>query len=126
MQGLNIWRNKMSFAHPTSAFCRLTPPSARGHSEKNIHVPKGITPNNDGHNDKLYPIPVGIKTLKAFRIYNRWGLLMYDNKDAGINDGWDGKYLGKPQPTETYTWIAEGIDDDGNLIRRSGNTILIR
>ena len=51
---------------------------------------------------------------------------MYDNKDAGINDGWDGKYLSKPQPTETYTWIAEGIDDDGNLIRRSGNTVLIR
>ena len=98
----------------------------RVHSEKNIHVPKGFTPNNDGHNDKLYPIPVGIKTMKAFRIYNRWGLLMYDNKDAGINDGWDGKYLGKPQPTETYTWIAEGIDDDGNPIRRSGNTILIR
>jgi gliding motility-associated-like protein len=98
----------------------------RVHSEKNIHVPKGFTPNNDGHNEKLYPILVGIKILKAFRIYNRWGLLMYDNKDAGINNGWDGKYRGKPQPTETYAWIAEGIDDDGNPIRRSGNTILIR
>ena len=40
-----------------------------------IFVPKAWSPNNDGHNDKLFPIPVKIKELKFFRVFNRWGNL---------------------------------------------------
>jgi gliding motility-associated-like protein len=64
--------------------------------------------------------------MKVFRIYNRWGLLIYDNKNANANTGWDGTYKGTKQPMETYAWVAEGIDIDGNYLRRTGNTILIR
>jgi gliding motility-associated-like protein len=94
--------------------------------DKNIYVPEGFTPDNDGRNDRLYPIPVGIREMKVFRIYNRWGLLVYDNKNANANTGWDGTYKGTRQPMETFAWVAEGIDIDGVLIRRTGNTILIR
>ena len=91
-----------------------------------IYVPTGFSPDNDGKNDKLYPILVGIVEMKLFRIYNRWGVLLYDNKNANVGSGWDGKYLGVDQPIETYVWIAEGIDVDGKTIRRSGNSVLIR
>lgn len=91
-----------------------------------IYVPTGFSPDNDGKNDKLYPILVGIVEMKVFRIYNRWGVLLYDNKNANMSSGWDGKYLGVDQPIETYVWMAEGVDEDGKIIRRSGNTVLIR
>lgn len=94
--------------------------------DRNIYVPDGFSPDNDGRNDRLYPILVGIKELKVFRIYNRWGTLLYDNKNANISTGWDGTYLSQQQPMESYVWIAEGIDVDGKYIRRTGNSILIR
>ena len=35
-----------------------------------LFVPKAWTPNNDGHNDKLFPLTVNIRELKYFRIFN--------------------------------------------------------
>lgn len=95
-------------------------------NESEIYVPKGFTPDNDGNNDRLYPILVGIQEMRYFKIFNRWGNLIYDNKNANLNNGWDGTYKGAKLPTETYVWIAEGIDIDGKIISRNGNTILIR
>ncbi len=92
--------------------------------ESDILVPKAFTPNNDGLNDVLYPILVGIKEFKFMRIYNRWGNLVFTTNNEKM--GWNGESKSQQQPTETYTWVAEAIDDNGNLIRRGGNTILIR
>lgn len=94
--------------------------------DRNIYLPEGFTPDGDGRNDRLYPIPVGIREIRTFRVYNRWGTLLYDNRNANISTGWDGTYLGIAQPMESYVWVAEGIDVDGKFIRRTGNTILIR
>jgi gliding motility-associated-like protein len=93
--------------------------------QKNIYVPKAFTPNRDGSNDELYPFLVGIKQLLYFRVYNRWGQLMYSSNEMG-NKGWNGKHNGVDQPTETYAWIAEGIAYDGTSLKATGNTILIR
>jgi gliding motility-associated-like protein len=94
--------------------------------DRDIYVPKAFSPNGDGQNDRLYPIPVGIKEMTIFRVYTRWGNVVYDNKSATASTGWDGTFRGNKLPVGTYTWIAEGIDDDGNVIRRSGNTVLVR
>lgn len=94
-----------------------------------IFVPKAFTPNNDGVNDKLYPIPVGVPQITYFRVFNRWGVLMYETKQAGTPGngvGWDGTYKGKQQPFDTYTWVAEGIDLDGKPVKLSGNSVLLR
>ena len=89
-------------------------------------MPEGFTPDNDGYNDRLYPILVGITEMKVFKIFNRWGTLVFDNKNATVNTGWNGAYLGRTQPMDSYVWRAEGIDVDGKRITRTGNTILIR
>lgn len=92
-----------------------------------IFVPKAFTPNNDGQNDRLFPFLVGIRELHYFRVFNRWGALVYESKEANnASVGWDGKYKGLLQPMEGYVWVAEAIDVDGNLIKQSGNTLLIR
>ena len=94
------------------------------YDSSDIFVPKAFSPNKDGKNDLLQPFLVNITTLKYFRVYNRWGQLMFQSTDS--RQGWDGMYNYKPQPLETYTWIAEGIDGNGTTIFRKGQTVLIR
>lgn len=89
-----------------------------------IFVPKAFSPNKDGKNDFLSPFLVNIKTLKYFRIYNRWGQRMFQTSDS--KQGWDGVYNNIPQPLDTYTWIVEGIDVNGIAIFKKGQTVLLR
>ncbi|MBK8610791.1 MAG: gliding motility-associated C-terminal domain-containing protein [Chitinophagaceae bacterium] len=93
---------------------------------KGIYVPRAFSPNANGTNDRLYPILVGISKLNYFRVFNRWGNLVFETNSGNPAAGWDGKVNGFPQPVETYTWMVEGIDIDGLVIRKNGNTFLIR
>jgi gliding motility-associated-like protein len=90
----------------------------------NIYVPRAFSPNNDGANDLLKPILVGIQTFHYFTVYNRWGNIIFTTTDP--NQGWDGTFKGVPQPVETYLWIAEGIDVNGKKIVAKGMTSLVR
>lgn len=89
-----------------------------------IFVPSAFTPNGDGRNDIIRPICVGIKKLNFFRIYNRWGQLVYSTSEIG--KGWDGLINGVPQPSATFVYMAQGIDYLGNLITGKGTLTLIR
>lgn len=66
----------------------------------------------------------GLATLKYFRIYNRWGNLVYEGNN--IDAGWDGKYNGAPQPYGVYVYEVEAIASDGTTFRKRGNVTLIR
>lgn len=89
-----------------------------------ILVPKSFTPNGDGINDILYPYLTGIKTFQYFKIYNRYGKLMFEttNPDAG----WNGYVNGTPQPMSIYIWIAVGLANDGSQVVKRGETLLLR
>ena len=89
-----------------------------------IYVPSGFTPNGDGLNDVLRPKLIGIKTLKYFAIYNRYGELIY--KSTKEDEGWDGKIKGLKQPIGTFVWIAEGLDYKDQTVFRKGTTVLIQ
>jgi gliding motility-associated-like protein len=96
----------------------------RTFSVADIKVPSAFSPNKDGHNDELDVFLIGIDKLLYFRVFNRWGQLLYETKDP--LQRWDGRYKGANQPLETYVWIAEGITPSGNKIIRRGQTILLR
>jgi gliding motility-associated-like protein len=89
-----------------------------------IFVPKAWSPNGDGHNDKLIPLSVCITELKYFRIFNRWGKLMFETNRMGT--GWDGTFRGQPQVLDTYTWTMRAVGVDGRDIHRAGNALLLR
>jgi gliding motility-associated-like protein len=89
-----------------------------------IEVPNAFTPNADGLNDFLRPIPMGIAEIRHFRIFNRYGEIVYESK--GQKPGWDGKFKGQPLPTQTVVWMVEGVGLDGSVITKKGTTVLIR
>ncbi|HEU4471959.1 MAG TPA: T9SS type B sorting domain-containing protein, partial [Flavisolibacter sp.] len=89
-----------------------------------IYMATAFTPNGDGKNDLFKPFPVGIKHYTYFRVFNRWGQMIYST--TSFNQGWDGKVNGILQPTDTYIWIVEGITKDDKKITKRGTVTLIR
>jgi gliding motility-associated-like protein len=89
-----------------------------------LFVPNAFTPNGDGNNDIFRPVALGMKSIDIFRVYNRWGQMLYSGTGNGA--GWDGRFGGKQQEAATYVWYAEGIDYLNNKIKRKGSVILIR
>lgn len=89
-----------------------------------IFVPSAFTPNGDGRNDYLRPVVFGVKEIRYFRIFNRWGQVVYERKD--IEPGWDGTISGVKQGTQVFIWMVEGIGVDNTTITKKGTTTLIR
>ena len=89
-----------------------------------IYIPSAFSPDGDGVNDVIRPIALGIKQLENFRVYNRFGELLF--KTSTIGKGWDGNYKGEKQLPGTYVWQADAIDYKNKKISRKGSVILIR
>jgi len=89
-----------------------------------IFVPTAFTPNGDGKNDLFRPIAVGVKKIEYFRVYNRWGQMVFSTTVNG--QGWDGTIDGKPQSTNTFVWIVQGIDYLDKPFFKKGTITLIR
>jgi gliding motility-associated-like protein len=89
-----------------------------------IYVPTGFTPNNDGKNDKFTPFPVGMKSYNYFRVFNRWGQVVFST--TRLNDGWDGRWGGVDQAGGTYVWMIEGLTKDNRVITKKGTVVMIR
>ncbi len=90
-----------------------------------IDVPTAFTPNNDGLNDYFQPH----NALKAdnyeFKVYNRWGQLIFHSNNW--QDKWDGKLNGVLQPTAVYVWMLRYTHRDTKQpVFRKGTVTLIR
>ncbi len=98
---------------------------------RGVYVPSGFSPNGDGHNDRLsvYGKSHQIKRIKIFRIYDRWGELVFEDLEVPVNDasrGWDGQWRGSPCQAGVYVWYVEAEYLDGYEQALKGNTTLIR
>lgn len=89
-----------------------------------VFVPNTFTPNGDGLNDKLYVRGIGLRALNFFRVFDRWGQLVYESKN--ISDGWDGTINGKPADLATYVYLVNGYCSSGQEVEKSGNVTLVR
>jgi gliding motility-associated-like protein len=89
-----------------------------------LYVPNAFTPNHDGINDVFRPIPIGMKSINYFRVYNRSGQLVFSTSVQ--NQGWDGTFQGKLQDADVYVWTVEGTDYEGKTIFQKGSVMLVR
>lgn len=94
----------------------------------NVFMPTAFSPNGDTRNDiyKIVEHCGGVK-LGEFRIYNRWGVEVFNTRD--ISEGWDGNYKGDAQDPDTYSYlIIYNCNDKGVISQKisKGDFILIR
>jgi gliding motility-associated-like protein len=89
-----------------------------------IFMPSAFSPNGDGRNDVIRPVLVGIKELTWFRVYNRWGQLVFSTSQNG--KGWDGTLGGKAQTSENFVYMVQAVDYLGRTIFKKGNFVLVR
>lgn len=89
-----------------------------------IAVPSAFTPNGDGMNDYLYPLNASAAVNLVFRVYNRFGQVIFETKDWTRK--WDGRVKGQPQGSGTYVWTLDYTDPAGKQVALKGTTVLIR
>ncbi len=69
--------------------------------ETKIDVPNLFTPNGDGVNDQFEVLYTDAIQILDFKVYNRWGQLVYRHGTLPI---WDGIINGKQAPADVYIW----------------------
>lgn len=88
-----------------------------------LDVSNAFTPNGDGINDRVFVRGFGIKRM-AWRIYNRWGTLVFETADK--TQGWDGTFKGSMQPKEVYHYILEAEYFNNTKYQKKGDITLLR
>ena len=93
-----------------------------------VFIPNAFTPDGDGLNDILMIRGSGI-SIKSFRIFSRWGELVFEKTNFNPNDpkyGWDGKIRGVPATPDVFVYTAEVICDNGITYVYKGNTTVLK
>lgn len=88
-----------------------------------IYVPTAFSPNNDGYNDILFVRGKCIKTF-FFAVFNRWGEKVFETDNVSV--GWNGKYRDQPCSNDNYTYYLFVKINDGSVVERKGNVVLIK
>lgn len=89
--------------------------------------PNAFTPNGDGDNDRFLPLLYCPLTDYLFRVYNRWGEMMFETRNPG--EGWDGTFNGLDAPSDAYVWLVEfegGQSGAGGRVQKKGEVTLLR
>lgn len=93
--------------------------------EKCLVIANAFTPNNDGLNDLIVPVVNGCRVDSImFKIYNRWGELVFETTQLG--KGWNGDYKNNPQPSGSYAYVYMYITEDAIVRQQKGSFVLIR
>ena len=93
-----------------------------------VFIPTAFTPDGDGKNDVLMVRASGIKQVRRFTIYNRWGEIVFERTNVLPNDpsgGWDGRIKGVKATSDVYVFIADVICDNDVHYSYKGNVTLI-
>jgi gliding motility-associated-like protein len=89
-----------------------------------ISIPNAFSPNGDGHNDVFHVIHSPYQTGIRLRVYDRLGDMVFSGNDK--NEGWDGTFRGRQQPTGTYVWTVDYMDWDKEEKSLKGIVVLLR
>lgn len=94
-----------------------------------VFLPNTFSPNGDGQNDIFYIRGRGIRTVKVFRIFNRWGQLVFERGHFNAEDpaaGWDGSFRGVALNPDVFVYYTEMVCDTNETFVLKGNVTLLK
>jgi gliding motility-associated-like protein len=94
-----------------------------------VYVPNAFTPDGDGKNDILMIRSKGIEAVRSFKIYSRWGELIFEKSNFPPNNpayGWDGKIKGVISSAEVYVYVAQVTCDNVKDFIIKGNISILK
>lgn len=97
--------------------------------ETNLMIPNAFSPNGDRLNDEFYPIGRGIRIIRSFSVFDRYGKPVFERKNFLPNErglGWDGKRGGMNADVDVYVFYLEAECDQGQIMKRKGTVTLVR
>ncbi len=97
---------------------------------RKVYIPNIFSPDGDGINDIFYiQSDGGVAKIKSFRIYDRWGELLFETFNIQPNDpkaGWNGKFKNKKLDNGVLVYIAEIEFTDGETELYKGDLTIHR
>ena len=97
--------------------------------EKNIYIGSVFSPNGDSNNDRFFIQTSSNESFNvlSFKIFDRWGNLVFDKKQPLINnpdDGWDGYYNNTKVDPGVFVYVIEYLENqEHNVI--AGNVTVV-
>jgi gliding motility-associated-like protein len=94
-----------------------------------VFIPNAFSPDGDGINDILYVQGRGLKIIKSFRVYSRWGELVFEKTNFLPGDrssGWDGTVRGKKATPDVFVYICEAVCERGVPATFKGNVAILK
>lgn len=90
-----------------------------------INLPNAFNPVSDRHQNRTFGILNNrISKIEYFRIYNRYGQVIFETTDP--KKTWDGTQNNIQLPSDNYVWIVDAYCDNGKRIKRQGTVLLVR
>ncbi|HFC01233.1 MAG TPA: T9SS type B sorting domain-containing protein, partial [Phaeodactylibacter sp.] len=97
---------------------------------RKVFVPTGFAPNGNIANHLLRTHGEEGTIVHTFKVYSRWGELVYENPESfeinAPNIGWDGTFHGKEMNPAVFVWYLEVEYVDGAKESYKGHSTLIR
>lgn len=94
-----------------------------------FYAPTAFSPDGDGVNDRFHLFGKTDFSILDFKVFNRWGGLLYHCTEAYANDpqqGWDGQYQNQFMDPGIYVWSARIKSGNGTIQQLAGEVYLIR
>ena len=94
-------------------------------------VPNIVYPEsqNGNKNIQVYPTP-DILRIRSFKIFDRWGTLVFEAKDFAaadaVNFAWHGDFKGRGLTPNVFVYYLECETKDKEIISQSGDITLVR
>ncbi len=90
-----------------------------------IRLPNAFSPlSGNRDRNRFGLINRALYSLNYFRIYNRYGNLIFEAQDQ--DDTWDGTYEGELQPQDNYVYEVDAVCEDGYILHKTGTVLLLR
>jgi gliding motility-associated-like protein len=96
---------------------------------ENMFLPNTFSPNGDANNETFYPRGRGLAYVKNFRIFNRWGEVVFEAANFQVNDrskGWNGMHKGKPASLDVYVYTIDVVCENNEILNFKGDVTLLR